>query len=944
MFKSVVYQGNNLLGEVEVYPLDHKSYILSKEIRISHYSKQSERCSPLSILHTIAPSGLSFKMESKVQSLLGTMHSTCLRENKTAVMQLGEEELHLVAMSSRTNSDLYSYFWCFIVGMGLYDSCLIMLNLRCLGIVFDLDETLVVANTMRSFEDRIDALQRKISTEMDPQRVDGILAEIKRYHEDKAILKQYLDNDQVVDHGMVFKTQSEVVPALSDNIPQTIRPIVRLPEKNIILTRINPAIRDTSVLVRLRPAWEDLRNYLTARGRKRFEVYVCTMAEKDYALEMWRLLDPGLNLINSKELLDRIVCVKAGLRKSLLSVFHDGICHPKMALVIDDRLKVWDEKDQSRVHVVPPFVPYYAPQAEGNNTLPVLCLARNVACNVRGNFFKEFDEGLLQRLSDVFYEDSVPDIASPDVGNYLIPEDDASGSNKDPLRLEGISDIEVERRLKEANPFPVVATDLESRPAPFQFAVSTSLNTISQPHSEGPSLPFHNIQLPQTASVVKLLSSTGLPQPSLQGSPGREEGELPESDADPDTRRMDVDPDTRRRILIMQHGQDRRDNVPMDAPFPVTPPVQASPPPVQSLRGWSPLEEDVNMRQPTQPVPKPVPRKVPTESEAIHFDKHRPSRGTYFQGMEGSVTSDRSRFENRKFKEARRGDRRLRLKHPFSSYRSVPGDESSLGPLVKGIKDSYVENGTDNPLYSAETPVEVLQNIANKCGTKVELKPALIDSTELQFAVEVWFAGEKVGEGNGRTRKEAQHQAGECAISTLADKYLSSEKLNNLSPQNESDVLADSLSFGRGQSLKEEHPLSTLTTTSAPSGRYLDPRMMESGSKKPLDSVSALKQLCFKEGLALMIKGQPTVSNSVQRDEEHALVEIGGKVLGRGTGSTWEEAKIEAAEEALDNLKSMFSTQKRASSPKPLQLFPSKRMKPESTRVLNRFPSISRYS
>lgn len=64
--------------------------------------------------------------------------------------------------------------------------------------------------------------------------------------------------------------------------------------------------------MRLRPAWEDLRSYLTARGRKRFEVYVCTMAERDYALEMWRLLDPDSNLINSKELLARIVCVKSG--------------------------------------------------------------------------------------------------------------------------------------------------------------------------------------------------------------------------------------------------------------------------------------------------------------------------------------------------------------------------------------------------------------------------------------------------------------------------------------------------------------------------------------------------------------------------------------------------------------------------------------------------------
>lgn len=35
-----------------------------------------------------------------------------------------------------------------------------------------------------------------------------------------------------------------------------------------------------------------------------------------------------------------------------------------MAMVIDDRYKVWEDKDQPRVHVVPAFTPYYAPQAE----------------------------------------------------------------------------------------------------------------------------------------------------------------------------------------------------------------------------------------------------------------------------------------------------------------------------------------------------------------------------------------------------------------------------------------------------------------------------------------------------------------------------------------------------------------------------------------------------
>lgn len=157
-------------------------------------------------------------------------------------MMFGVEELHLVAMFSRDLDRQYPCFWGFNVAMGLYNSCLDMLNLRCLGIVFDLDETLVVANTMRSFEDRIEALQRKISSEVDPQRANGMLAEVKRYQDDKIILKQYAENDQVIENGKVIKSQSEVVPALSDNHQPVVRPLIRLHEKNIILTRINPQV------------------------------------------------------------------------------------------------------------------------------------------------------------------------------------------------------------------------------------------------------------------------------------------------------------------------------------------------------------------------------------------------------------------------------------------------------------------------------------------------------------------------------------------------------------------------------------------------------------------------------------------------------------------------------------------------------------------------------
>jgi RNA polymerase II C-terminal domain phosphatase-like 1/2 len=163
---------------------------------------------------------------------------------QTAVVPLGEEELHLVAMTSRRNLTNHACFWGYKVPFGLYNSCLTMLNLRCLGIVFDLDETLIVANTTRSFEDRIDSLQRKLSNETDPQRINGMLAEIKRYQDDKSILKQYIEVDQVYDDGKMYKVQPEIVPPLSDNHQSLTRPVIRLQEKNIILTRINPVVCD----------------------------------------------------------------------------------------------------------------------------------------------------------------------------------------------------------------------------------------------------------------------------------------------------------------------------------------------------------------------------------------------------------------------------------------------------------------------------------------------------------------------------------------------------------------------------------------------------------------------------------------------------------------------------------------------------------------------------
>jgi len=152
----------------------------------------------------------------------------------------GAEELHLVAMPSIVATT--PCFWCFSVQPALYGPCLRMLNLRCLAIVFDLDETLIVANTMKSFEDRIEALSRRIDSEDDPIRISGMSAELKRYIEDKNMLKQYIENDTILDNGKSVVAQTEQVPPLLGIQERVFRPVIRLQDRNIVLTRINPEV------------------------------------------------------------------------------------------------------------------------------------------------------------------------------------------------------------------------------------------------------------------------------------------------------------------------------------------------------------------------------------------------------------------------------------------------------------------------------------------------------------------------------------------------------------------------------------------------------------------------------------------------------------------------------------------------------------------------------
>lgn len=154
--------------------------------------------------------------------------------------------------------------------------------------------------------------------------------------------------------------------------------------------------------------------------------------------------------------------------------------------------------------------------------------------------------------------------------------------------------------------------------------------------------------------------------------------------------------------------------------------------------------------------------------------------------------------------------------------------------------------------------------------------------------------------------------------------------------------------MGNGSSLGNQplpKEVSVSFSTASDPSRALDPRLEV--SKRSMGSISALKELCMTEGLGVSFLSlpAPASTNSVQKDEVHAQVEIDGQVFGKGIGLTWDEAKMQAAEKALGSLRTMYgqSIQRRQSSPRPLQGMSNKRLKQEYPRTLQRIPSSARY-
>jgi RNA polymerase II C-terminal domain phosphatase-like 1/2 len=422
-----VFFGSSFLSKVSLtssMDVNWLNRLFSPSIHLTSYSTPSDRLPPQVVLHTICENGVLFKVapassDKSSWTELKSVHTACMEEKKSMFVHIEGKELHLVATDSGRSEPC---FWAYVCRTGQYSVCCSMLNQRTLALVFDLDETLIIANTMKSFDDRIASAERRLRNEPDPEKQAQYADESASLQQDKDLLRDYMDRNKVTCCDVEFEAEFEEAPSAVTPGVILQRPLIRLPN-GVILTRINPTNRDTSVLIKIRPFWEDLREYILTKGRKRYEPFVCTLSEKEYAWEVWRLLDPGARLIDWGALKDRVVCVRPDIKKSLLGVFSKVCCNPGMSIVIDDRLKVWEEEDQSRVHVVPQYAPYSNPGMESAIDPPVMHAARNAIYNARAAYYKYVDEDLLQAAVALTHETDPKTLpARPDVSTFLKAE------------------------------------------------------------------------------------------------------------------------------------------------------------------------------------------------------------------------------------------------------------------------------------------------------------------------------------------------------------------------------------------------------------------------------------------------------------------------------------------------------------------------------------------
>tara|TARA_B110000977_G_scaffold119825_1_gene154391 strand:- start:5881 stop:9102 length:3222 start_codon:yes stop_codon:yes gene_type:complete len=237
-----------------------------------------------------------------------------------------------------------------------------------------------------------------------------------RLKKDRVMLLQYVAENYVVDgKGVRHVASQESATTAPGEV--TFRPVIRLPSPHlkggqIIFTRIDPTNKGTSMVIHVRPGWEEMYSYLAGLDRlppnnsnqqvlqrpvPRCCAFVCTMSDHVYAQEMWRLLDPRGLLISSKDLSHKVVSIKQGAELKTIEKAVGGSLGREMCVILDDRTSVWEEQARAHILAVAPFMPYATDTGPGlSGEAPgeagVLGAARRMIDKTRMDVFMSYEK------------------------------------------------------------------------------------------------------------------------------------------------------------------------------------------------------------------------------------------------------------------------------------------------------------------------------------------------------------------------------------------------------------------------------------------------------------------------------------------------------------------------------------------------------------------------
>ena len=182
-------------------------------------------------------------------------------------------------------------------------------------VVLDLDETLVKGHSIAQLEKKWEDLKSKEQETPEDPTDDEIVALNcdNLVYTDKLLLTRFRDEEQVkgAENETIKATMVKgtyISSTQNSKISVVDRPCIELRDEGVYLSKILANQPHTSILLRPRPGWEQAYDSLVNSGadtidRNKVSVVasICTTAERNYAHEVWRILDRKSLLVPDRE-------------------------------------------------------------------------------------------------------------------------------------------------------------------------------------------------------------------------------------------------------------------------------------------------------------------------------------------------------------------------------------------------------------------------------------------------------------------------------------------------------------------------------------------------------------------------------------------------------------------------------------------------------------------